>query len=109
MAGAGDFDRSITILVASAARDGFNNEVVSWNPLAKRRASWRRATAREQLASQETGAAVEDVFEIRWSTMASSINPKDRLRFKERDYNIIEATEIGRRKRIRIAATARSD
>lgn len=106
---AGKLDRSIIIERATAARDGFNNEVVTWHPLAKRRASWRSATAREQLASQEIGSAVEDVFEIRWSTMASTITPKDRLRFKERIYDIAEATEMGRRKGIRIKAIARSD
>lgn len=109
MSGAGDFDRSIIIERPVATRDGFNNEVVIWHPLAKRRASWRRASAREQLASQETGAAIEDIFEIRWSTMAASITPKDRLRFQERIYNIVEATEVGRRERIRLKATARSD
>lgn len=106
---AGKLDRSIIIERGVSVRDGFNNEVVTWHPLIKRRASWRPATAREQLASQETGAGVEDVFEIRWSTMASTINPKDRLRFKERIYDIVEATEMGRRKSIRIKATGRSD
>jgi len=106
---AGKLDRRIVLQRSSAARDDFNNEVLSWQPLAELWASWRPATAREQLASQETGAAVEAVFEIRWSTLSSGINPKDRLRFKERDYDIIEATEIGRRKGIRIKATARSD
>ena len=105
----GKLDRSVIIERAAAARDDFNNEVVTWHPLIKRRASWRPATAREQLASQENGASVEAVFEIRWSTMASTINPKDRLRFNDRIYDIAEATEMGRRKSIRIKATARSD
>jgi len=106
---AGKLDRRIVLLRATAVRDAFNNEVLTWQPLAEVWNSWRAATAREQLASQETGASVEAVFEIRWSTVVSDLNPKDRLRFNGRDYDIIEATEMGRRKSIRIKATARSD
>lgn len=110
MPGAGELDRKITITRAAVSRDAVNNEVETWPPfLTKLSAKWRPATAREQLAQQEVGADVDDIFEIRWSTQAATINPKDRLIFGERDYNIVEVTEIGRRNRIRIKAIARSD
>lgn len=109
MAGAGDLDRRIVIERGTAVRDDFNNEVTTWAPLMEVWASFRAASAREQLASQEEGAEVDGVFVIRWSTMAATIDPKDRLIFDGRTYDIVEATQLGRRNRILIKATTRSD
>jgi SPP1 family predicted phage head-tail adaptor len=106
---AGEMDRRITILRAATATDGFNNPVPVWPPLMTVWAKWRAATANERLAQQEVGAEIEDVFEIRWSTLAGTVNPKDRLRFGDREYDIVEATEIPRRKGVRIKAVARPD
>jgi SPP1 family predicted phage head-tail adaptor len=109
MAGSGDLDRRITVLRSGIERDEFNNEIPTWFPLLILWAKWRPATARERLAQQEIGASVDDVFEIRWSTVAATVNPKDRLQFGDRQYDIIEANEVNRRYRIRIKASARSD
>jgi head-tail adaptor len=105
MDGAGELDRKITILRAAVSRDEFNNEVTTWPPFLENiSAKWRPATAREQLAQQEVGADVEDVFEIRWWTESATINPRDRLQFGERVYDIAEVTEIGRRNRTNVVA-----
>lgn len=110
MQSAGKRDRRIRIERATTIQDaGSGQEVPSWGLLAERWASWRRASARETLASAEMSAAVSDVFEILWSQQVADLSPKDRVIYDGRTYEIVEATEIGRREGIRIAAIARAD
>lgn len=106
---AGKLDRRISIERASTYQDDTGQEVPRWLPAASVYASWRRASARETLAAAEVSAAVTDVFEIRWSNLVAEVNPKDRIIFEERTYDVIEVTQIGRRIGLRISASARSD
>jgi SPP1 family predicted phage head-tail adaptor len=107
---AGERGRRIRIERASTIRDPKSGErVPSWTLLAERWASWRPASARETLAAAEVSAQVTDVFELLWSTQLADLNPKDRLIFKGRVYDIAGVIEIGCREGIRITATARSD
>lgn len=107
---AGPLDRRVTIERAQTVQDpGSGQEVETWHGFPPVSASWRRASARETLASAEVSAAVSDVFEIRWSPVVADLNPKDRLIYDGRTYDIVEATEIGRRVGIRIGAVARAD
>lgn len=106
---AGNLDRRITLERATESRDAFNDVTLTWSPLATVWASWRPATANERIAAQEVGGEADDVFEIRWSRMAATINPKDRLIYGGRVHEIVGATEIGRREGIRIKAKARTD
>lgn len=107
---AGQLDRRITILRATTVTDpGSGQQIETWGPLATVWASWRRASAREQLAAAEIAATVTDVFEIRWSELLANVNPTDRLVYQGREYNIEEATEIDRRVGILIRGNARAE
>lgn len=107
---AGKLDRRVTIERATTVQDaGSGQEVPTWHAFPPVSASWRRASARETLASAEVAAAVSDVFEIRWTPNLADLNAKDRLIYDGRTYDIVEATEINRREGIRIAAIARAD
>lgn len=72
-------------------------------------ASWRRASAREVLAAAEIQATVRDVFVVRWSTATATITPEDRLVYEGREYNLAEATEIGRREGMMLRGSARAE
>lgn len=106
---AGKLDRRISIERASTYQDETGQEVARWAPVATVWASWRRASARETLAAAEVSAEVTDVFEIRWSNLVAELDPKDRVIYDGRTYDIAAVTEIGRREGLRIAAAARAD
>lgn len=106
---AGALDRRVTLRRYSLDHDQQNNPVEVWTDLATVWASWRRATANERLVSGQVGAQVTDVFELHWSPTVAALDPKDRLSFAGRDYDIIEVTEIGRREGLLIRASARAD
>lgn len=107
-------DRRITLQRATFAQDETGQEVPTWANLVATgdgsiAASWRRASARETLASSEVAAAVSDVFEVRYDSAWSDLNPKDHLLYNGKTYEIAEVAEIGRREGLRIGATARAD
>lgn len=103
-------DRRIRLERATVTQDpGSGENVEAWAELATVWASRRRASARETLAAAEISAEVTDVFEIRWDSLWSSLNPTDRIVFEERIYDIATVDEIGRREGWRIAASARAD
>lgn len=106
---AGERNRRIRIERYSLTRDEWNRPVEAWTELATVWASWRRATANERLASGQVGAQVTDIFECLWSPIVAEIDPKDRLLYAGRYYDIAEATEVGTREGMLIRASARSD
>jgi SPP1 family predicted phage head-tail adaptor len=106
----GKMDRRITLeRFTEIGRDGFNEPIMDWAPLATVWASWRPASARERLASAEVGAETTDVFEGHWSDVMETVNPKDRVIYRGRVYDITRAHEIGRRDGFHIEATTRAD
>lgn len=106
----GDLDRRITILRATTVTDpGSGQQIETWGPLATVWASWRRASAREQLAASEISAEVTDVFTVRWTETTATITPLDRVEYQGRKYNLAEATELGRREGMVLRGTARAE
>ena len=107
---AGELDRRIVILRATVMQDpGSGENVETWATLATVSASWRRASAREQLAAAEQAATVTDVFIVRWSTVTGAITPMDRVVYQGREYNLAEATEMGTREGIMLRGAARAE
>jgi SPP1 family predicted phage head-tail adaptor len=106
---AGKLDRRVVLQRASFVRDATGQPIASWSTIATVWASWRRASARETLAAAEVAATVTDVFEIRWSSDVADLNPKDRLSYDARTYDIAAVDEIDRRVGLRITAAARRD
>lgn len=107
---AGKLDRRITIeRAAGKGRDSFNSIVEKWLPVATVWAAKQDIKDAERIAAQEVGAEVTTRFQIRWSSVVTDVNPKDRIVFEGRIYDISAVKEIGRREGIEITATARSD
>lgn len=106
----GPLDRRVTLeRFTSTTAIGSGEKTKTWATLATIFASRRRASSRETLAAAEVSAAITDVFEIRWASTWSDLNPKDRLVFEGRTYDIVSVEEIGRRVGLRINAVARAD
>lgn len=107
---AGDLDRRITIRRFTSTIDpGSGQQIEEWADLTTVWASWRRASAREQLAAAELSAEITDIFEVRYSSKTKTITPEDRIVYEGRAYNIVEATEIDRRKGMRLRGNARAE
>lgn len=106
---AGKLDRRIILDRPTVTQNSLGEEVTVWVQLARVWASWRRASSNETLAGAEIEASVSDVFEIRYSSQVFDLNPKCRLTYANREYDIVTVDEIGRREGLRIGAVARSD
>lgn len=105
----GELDRRITIERFTETRDEFNNVVKIWADLATVWASKLDVSDSERVASQEVGAEISTRFRVRYSSVVSDLNPKDRLRFGGRVYEISAVKEIERREGFEISASARAE
>lgn len=106
---AGPLDRRITLWTYGISYNSDNEPIEGYTNAGTVSASWRRASAREVLASSEIGAMASDVFEVHFTSTVAGLNPKDRLTYQGAEYNITAVDEIGRREGLRIAATKRAD
>jgi SPP1 family predicted phage head-tail adaptor len=106
---AGRLDRRITIERATETRDAFNNPVLAWGPLATVWASVEHIRDSERWSAQEVGAAVQMRFQIRYSQAVADVNPKDRLTYEGREFDIVAVKELGRREGLELTAAARAD
>ncbi|WP_418885044.1 phage head closure protein [Aurantimonas endophytica] len=106
---AGRMDRRITLERFTETRDAFNEPVQTWAPLATVWASKEDIRDGERWSAQEVGAEVTTRFRVRWSSVVADLNPKDRVQFDGRTYDIVAVKEIGRREGLEITASARAD
>lgn len=106
---AGRLDVRIVIQRATSTQNAFNEAVETWSTLATVWADARPVSDGERLASGQTLADQVVRFTVRWSTMAASITPKDRLQYGGRTYDIQGIKSLGRNALREITATARAE
>lgn len=106
---AGQLDRRITVLRATNARNSFNEEIATWNPVATVWAAAVPISDGERLRAGETLATSKYRFTVRHSAFAGSIDPRDRLTFQGRTFDVNGVKELGRREGYEITATARAE
>jgi SPP1 family predicted phage head-tail adaptor len=106
---AGKMDRRITIQRVTLTYDALNNPVETWAALATVWASKLDYIGSENVAAREVGAQMTTAFRIRWSNKVSDVNPKDRLSYDSKTWNIENVKEIGRKEGLEISAIARTD
>lgn len=106
---AGVLDSRIAILRAASSANGFNEAVETWNTLAT---MWAKATPvsdGERWQAGQTLANQTYRFIIRWSRTVADVTPRDRIRYRGRDYDINGVKDIGRDQHREITATARAE
>lgn len=106
---AGQLDRRITILRATVAADGFNEQVQTWEEIATVWAHAAPVQDAERQRAGETLASKSYRFTIRYSSDVSDVDPRDRVTFDGRAYDVQGVKEIGRREGLEITATARAE
>jgi SPP1 family predicted phage head-tail adaptor len=106
---AGHLDRRIALKRASSTVNGFNEPVYSWATLATVWAQMVPVNDGERMRAGETLANMQARFTVRWSATTATVDPRDRLTFNGREYDINGVKLIGRNKHIEITATARAE
>lgn len=107
---AGELDRRIDILRATFTKNALNEEVPNWGTLVEGLSAKKRDVSDgERMRAQQVSAEITTRFTIRWSSIVSGVNSRDRVRCEGRTYDIFSVKEIGRRVGIEITGTARAD
>jgi SPP1 family predicted phage head-tail adaptor len=106
---AGALDARVAILRATSTPNALNEPVDTWSTLATVWADARPVSDGERWAAGQTLADQAVRFTVRWSTMAASITPKDRLLYQGRTYDIQGIKNLGRNSLREITATARAE
>lgn len=107
---AGKLDRRITLQrFTYTVAAGSGEQVKVWADIATRWASKKDVSDSERVASAEVSAEIGTRFVVRWDSLLRDLNPKDRLVFEGRTYEIVAVKEIDRRVGIEISAIARAD
>jgi SPP1 family predicted phage head-tail adaptor len=105
----GPLDRRIVIERAALTSNAFGEGVPTWGALAEVWAHKQDVSDKERQQSAEVAAEITTRFKIRWSPDVATVNPKDRVVFDGRVYNLSAVKEIGRREGLELSATARVD
>ena len=103
-----ELDRRIAIERATLTDDGFG-KVHAWTPLATVWAKSMPLSDGERWRAGSIGATATHRFRIRYSSQVADLNPKDRLVFEGRVFDITGVKELGRREGLEITASARAD
>jgi SPP1 family predicted phage head-tail adaptor len=106
---AGQLDRRITILRATVAADAFNEQVQTWEDIATVWAHAAPVMDAEKQRAGETLASKSYRFTIRYSSDVADVDPRDRVTFDGRTYDVQGVKQIGRREGLEITATARAE
>lgn len=103
---AGRLDRRITIQVRSQIRDSFGQSSETWADLHEVSASYKPVRAGERFAAQQTLGEEAAVFTIRYRADLSLSPAEHRIVYRERVWNILGFSELGRREGWEIQAAA---
>ena len=106
---AGRLDRRIALRRATVTANAFNEPVETWATLATVWCSVVPVSDGERLRAGETLAAKQSRFTIRYSATVAAVDPRDRLLYEAREYDILGVKELGRREMLEITAAARAE
>ena len=89
--------------------DGFGEPVDEWSTLGVVWASVIPVSDGERWRAAETLASKLCRFTIRWTEFMSTLDPRDRIDYDGRTWDIQGVKELGRREFIEITAAARAE
>lgn len=107
----GPRNRRITIERRTYTTDSFGGEIVAWIEVGS---GWWVSSLpvkdSEAFRNSEATATITHRFQMLWSATAwAEIDPRCRITFDGRLYDVVAVKEIGRRDGIEISATARAE
>lgn len=102
-------NRRVTLLRATVAADGYNEDVATWRAVGTVWAAYTPTSDGERVRGAEIGAVTDARFQVRRSALTEAVTPEWRLRFEGRDYNIGGKKEVDGRVGFEISAQARAE
>jgi SPP1 family predicted phage head-tail adaptor len=102
-------DRRITILQRASGVNAFNEPVDTWNTLTTVWSSVVPVLDGERLRAGETLAQKSNRFTIRHTSVVDGLNPRDRVVYDGKTFDINGIKELGRNQFLEITATARAE
>jgi len=106
---AGKLDRRITLQRYAITYNENNEPLETWTDFATVWASANPVSDGERIRAAEVGATISMRFQIRYSSQVDALNPKDRVRFDGRIFDISGIKELERREGLEISAAAAAD
>lgn len=106
---AGKLDRRLTLQRYGITYNEDNEPVEGFADLATVWASVQYASDGERVRAAEVGATITIRFQIRYSSTVASVNPKDRVVYDGKVFDISAVKELGRREGLEISAAAAAD
>ena len=113
---AGTIDRIVTVQRRTITESNSGEPVETWADLVERWASIKPLTGTERLAGENLVAKEQVEFRLRWETAIADLSPDDRIVYPrstdsppsaptDKDiYNIVQASEVGRREAMLVLA-----
>ncbi len=105
----GKRDRRVVIERYTTTYNTFNEPVEAWTTLATVWVSKEDVSDGERMRAAEVSSEITTRFTVLRSTTIADLNPKDRVLYDGKYFDIFSVKEIGRRKSFEITAAARSD
>lgn len=99
----------MTLLQPTTVTGSFNEPTVTFASAGSLWMEVHDVSAREKFRAQEVQAALTTRFKVRWSTLASTIEPTWRLQVDGKTYNITGVREVQMLRWIELDAVARND
>jgi SPP1 family predicted phage head-tail adaptor len=109
MTGSGEMNRRVTLERATVERNAFNEEIETWSTLATVWAERHDVSAAESFRAQEVGSQLTARFVIRYSATVAGLNPRDRLLYGGRVFNITGVREKDMNRWLEVDCVARDD
>lgn len=106
---AGKLDRRITIQGKSITQSDSGDEVVTWGDVATVWAEKIEIDGVERFTVKQIVGHAVKTFRFRWSSTVAAITSEHRLVFDDRDYDITDVREIGRREGLEVDCYAPSE
>lgn len=106
---AGKLDRRITLQRYGITYNEDNEPVEGFSDLATVWASVQYASDGERVRAAEVGATITIRFQIRYSSTVAGVNPKDRVVYDGKVFDISAVKELGRSEGLEISAAAAAD
>lgn len=105
----GRLDVRIDIRRATTTANAFNEPIETWATLATVWAEAKPVLDSERLQAGQTIAQRQYRFTIRWSSVVADVNPRDRILYDGREYDIEGVKDLERNRWREITATARAE
>lgn len=103
-------DRRLTLQRFTSTQDpGSGENIETWGDIATVWASVNPVSDVERVKAAEVSAEITTRFRIRYDSSWSDLNPRDRLVFEGRTFDIWGVKELQRRQGLEITAAARAE